>query len=175
MTAHLYPRLEAERYDKSIRALALNDAHTDAQSFTRLTWRAETGVSFGRDPRTLRLALTAVDQRLDAAGGTFLVGDLQSLGGSSGLAGFEFGRFRDHDLVHGKLSYIFPLVKNLEFDVHGETGGVYPGLRQARIDQFRTSAGLALRFRTGAAMFGAVGCDWSSEQARLWFRVGGTE
>ena len=31
---------EAERYDKSIPALAFNDAHTDARSFTRLIYHA---------------------------------------------------------------------------------------------------------------------------------------
>jgi hypothetical protein len=167
--------VEAERFDKSIRALALNDAHSGARSFTRLIYHAETGASFGRDPHTLRLALTAVDQKLDVAGGTFLLGDLQSLGGSAGLAGFEYGRFRDFDLLLAKLSYIFPLVKNLEFDLHTESGGVYPGLMEARIATFKRSFGAALRFRTEAAMFGAVGCDWSSERTRLWLSLGGIE
>jgi hypothetical protein len=167
--------VEAERFDKSIRALTLNDAHSGARSFTRLIYRAETGASFGRDPRTVRLEFTAVDQRFDAAEGTFLLGDLQSLGGGAGLSGFESGRFRDVDLMLGKLSYIFPLVKNLEFDLHTESGGVYPGLRRARIAAFESSFGAALRFRTEAAMLGALGCDWSSEKTRLWLAVGGTE
>ena len=166
---------EVERFDKSIRALALNDAHSGARSFTRLTYRAETDASFGRDPRTLRLALTAVDQRFDAAGGISLVGDLQSLGGSAGLGGFESGRFRDVDLALGRLSYLFPLVKNLEFDLHAESGGVYPGLTQARISTLRSSFGAALRFRTETSMLGAFGCDWSTEQARLWLAIGGVE
>lgn len=167
--------VEAERFDKSIRALALNQAQSGARSFTRLIYRAETGASFGRDPRTLRLAFKAVDQNLDGAQGTFLLGDLQSLGGSAGLAGFEYGRFRDLDLMLAKLSYIFPLVKNLEFDLHTESGGVYPGLRRARIAAFESSFGAALRIRTEAAMLGALGCDWSSERSRLWFAVGGAE
>ena len=167
--------VEAERFDKSIRALALGDAHSGARSFTRLIYRAEGGASFGRDPRTLRLALTMVDQTLDATGGTFLLGDLQSLGASAGLAGFESGRFTDVDLMLAKLSYIFPLVKNLEFELHTESGGVYPNLGRARIATFRTSSGATLRFRTEAATFGALGCDWSPEQARLWFSLGGIE
>jgi len=167
--------VEAERFDKSIQALALNDAHSGACSFTRLIYRAEAGASFGRDPRTLRLALTAVDQRPDVAGGTFLLGDLQSLGSSAGLAGFEYGRFRDMDLMLARLSYIFPLVKNLEFDLHTQSGGVYPGLSQARIATLKSSFGAALRFRTETAILGALGCDWSPEQARFWFALGGIE
>lgn len=167
--------VEADRYDKSIQALALHDAHTDARSFTRMTYRAEAGSSFGRDPRTFRLALTAVDQTLDASNGTFLVGDLQSLGGSAGIAGYQSGRFRDHDLIHARLSYIYPLVKNLEVDLHTETGGVYPGLSSARLSALKSSFGTALRIRSTTRMLGAIGCDWSSEQARIWLAVGGVE
>lgn len=167
--------VEAERYDKSIRALALNDAQSGARSFTRLIYRAETGASFGRDARTLRLALTAVDQRLDDAGGTFLIGDLRSLGGSAGLAGYESGRFRDLDLMLARLSYIVPLAKSLEFDLHTESGAVSPDLRRARVADFRNSYGAALRLRTEAVMLGAVGFDWSSEAGRLWFALGGVE
>jgi phage-related protein len=167
--------VEAERNDQSIRALALTDAHSGARSFTSMTYRAEGGASFGRDPRTLRLALTVVDQALDDAGGTFLVADLQALGGGAGLGGFDSGRFRDLDLALVKLSYIFPLVKNLEFDLHTESGGVYPDLRNARIAAFESSFGAALRFRTEVAMFGALGYEWSSERSRVWFKLGGVE
>ena len=167
--------IEAERYDRSIEALALKDAHSRARSFSRMTYRAEAGASFGRDPRTLRLEVTAVDQRLDTGGGTFLVSDLASLGGAGGLAGFDPGRFRDLDLIVGKLSYIYPLVKNLEFDLHTETGGVYPDLGRAQMTSFETSFGAALRFRTEFAPFAMVGFDWSSETTRLRFSIGGVE
>ncbi len=167
--------VEAERYDKSIEALALRDAHTGARSFSRMTYRAEAGESFGRDPRTLRLALTAVDQTLDEGGGIFLIGDQVSLGGGAGLAGFEPGRFRDLDLIVAKLSYIYPLVKNLEFDLHTETGGVYPNLGSVRISSFESSFGGALRFRTEFASFAMVGFDWSSESTRFRFSIGGVE
>jgi hypothetical protein len=167
--------VDAERYDKSMEALAIKDAHSDARSFTRMTYRAEAGASFGRDPRTLRLAVTAVDQRLDEGGGTFLLSDLVSLGGSAGIAGFDPGRFRDLDLVVAKLSYIYPLVKNLEFDLHTETGGVYPDLSRARVTSFESSFGAALRFRTEFAPFATVGYDWSSEGSRLRFSIGGVE
>ena len=166
---------EAERYDKSIPALAFNDAHTDARSFTRLIYHAETGMSFGRDPRTLRLELTALDQHLDAAGGTFLIGDLRTLGSGAGLAGFEYARFRDLDLVLARLTYLFPLVKNFAFELHTESGGVYPDLKRATIATFRSTLGAALRLRTERATLAALGCDWSSEQARVWFGLGGFE
>ena len=167
--------IEGERFDRSIRALALNDAHSGARSFTRTTGRVETGVSFGRDPRTLRLALTAVDQRLDAGGGNFLLGDMRSLGGGAGLAGFEPDRFRDMDLVLTQLAYIFPLVTNLEMELHTETGGVYPHLSRAGFATLRNSFGLALRIRTDVGIFGSLGCDWSPEQTRVGFTVGGLE
>ena len=138
-------------------------------------YRAETAVSFGRDPRTLRLAVRVVDQHFDASGGTFLLADLQSLGGSAGLAGFESGRFRDVDLALARLSYVYPLAKNLELDLHAEKGGVYPGLRQARMVLARGSSGVTLRFRTSTALFGAIGSDWSAERSRLWFSLGGLE
>jgi hypothetical protein len=165
----------AERFDKSIPALSFRDGHSDARSFTRLSYHLETAVSFGRDPRTLRLALTAVDQQLDATGGTFLLGDLQSLGGSAGLAGFPHGRFRDLDLVVGKLSYLYPLAKNLEFDMHTEAGGVYPHLGEARVESLKHSLGVALRLRTETAMLGALACDWSTEKVRVSLAIGGIE
>ena len=167
--------VEAQRYDKPLRGLELGDAQGEARSFSRLIYRAEAGKSLGRDPRTLRLSLVAVDQQFDRSGGTYLLADLQTLGGGAGLSGFESGRFRDVDLALAKLSYIFPLVKNLEFDMHAETGGVYPGLTLARVSTLQTSAGAALRIRGDDAMIGAIGCDWSRETARIWFALGGIE
>jgi hypothetical protein len=167
--------VEAERHDKSIEALALRDAHSGARSFSRVTYRAEAGASFGRDPRTLRLAVTTVDQRLDDGGGIFSIRDQASLGGNTGLAGFEPGRFHDIDLIVAKLSYIYPLVKNLEFDLHTEAGGVYPNLGSARISSLENSFGAALRFRGDLAPFAMVGLDWSSESVRFRFSIGGVD
>lgn len=167
--------IEAERHDRSIEALALKDAHSDARTFTRFTYTAEAGVSAGTDPRSLRLALKVVDQALDAGGGAFLIPDYGSLGGSEGLAGFEAGRFRDVDLVLGRLSYIFPLGKNLEFDWHVEAGGVFPQLSDVRPDRLETSYGGLLRVRTDVAILGAIGIEWSRESVRLRFSIGGVE
>jgi len=167
--------VEAERYDKSIEALAIKDANSGARSFSRMTYHAEAGASFGRDPRTLRLAVTTVDQRLDAGGGTFLIADQASLGGNAGLAGFDSGRFHDLDSFVAKLSYLYPLVKNAEFDLHTETGQVSPNLGSIRVTSFESSFGVALRLRTEFAPFAMVGVDWSSESTRFRFSVGGVE
>lgn len=166
--------VDAERYDKSIKALAIGNASTGAQSFSRMTYRAEAGTSFGGDPRTVRLALEAIDQVPAAGGGVFAISDLVSLGGSR-LAGFEPGRFHDVDLLLAKLSYLFPLGKNLELDLHSEAGGVYPDLGDARIRTLESSFGVALRLRTEMMVFGVVGIDRSKEGTRFRFSLGGVE
>jgi hypothetical protein len=166
---------EAERYDESVESLALKDASTGARPFTRFTYGAEGGVSFGRDPRTLRLLLRAVDQQLDGDGGAFLIADLVQLGGSAGLAGFEPGRFHDLDLAHAKLSYIFPLGKNLEWDWHAEAGGVYPTLEVATLRSLQMSYGGHLRVRTDLGVIGSAGVDWSREAVRFRFSLGAVE
>ena len=167
--------LEGERYDRSIEALALEDAHTGARLFSRVSGQLDLATSFGVDPRTLRLSLKAVDQTLDDSGDRFLIADLMTLGGGAGLAGFEPGRFHDVDLALGKLTYIYPLGGNLEFDLHAESGGVYPRLGVASLRTLETSYGWALRLRTDVAMLGQVGMDFSREQARIRFSLGGAE
>jgi hypothetical protein len=116
-----------------------------------------------------------VDQALDDGGGAFLIPDHVSLGGGQGLAGFEAGRFHDLDLVLGRLSYIFPLGKNLEFDWHVEAGGVFPELDAVRANRLETSYGGMLRVRTDFAMLGALGVEWSRESVRFRFSIGGVE
>lgn len=167
--------LEAERHDRSLETFALKDAHSDARTFTRFTGQAEGGLSAGTDPRTLRLFVRVVDQALDDGGGAFLIPDHVSLGGSQGLAGFEAGRFHDLDLVLGRVSYIFPLGKNLEFDWHVEAGGVFPRLDAVRAGRLETSYGGMLRVRTDFAMLGALGVEWSRESVRFRFSIGGVE
>jgi len=165
----------AERHDRSIEALALKDAHSDARTFTRLTYEGETGLSVGVDPRSVRLAVRVVDTSLDDAGGALLISDLVSLGGSQGLSGFEAGRFHDLDLVLGRLSYIFPLGKNLEFDWHVEAGGVFPALGDVRPDRLETSYGGMLRVRGDSAMLGQLGVDWCRDGVRFRFSLGDVE
>jgi hypothetical protein len=144
--------------------------------FTRARYQAEWGFSFMRDPRTVRLAATAVDQRLSQGSGEPLVPDLATLGGSQGLAGFEAGRFHDLDALALKASYIFPLAEHFELDVHVEGGGVYRDLwNDARLNGLRGSYGAALRPRLKSAPLGSVGVDWSAEKVRIRYSIGGVE
>ncbi len=166
---------EAERHDRPIRAFALEDAHTGGRSFTRLSWEAEGGFSFGRDPRTVRLLLRAVDQRPDRAGGALWIPDLESLGGHAGLAGFGAGRFHDVDLALARLGYILPLGKNLEFEWRFEAGGVFPDLVVLRPDRLETSYAGLLRLRTDQGMMASAGLAWSHESIRFKFSIGGVE
>jgi len=165
----------AQRFDKPVKALALKDAHTpEAAQFTRIDAMAEGGVSFMRDPRTLRLRARVVDNR-GGGTGTFLLRDLARLGGGEGLSGFEPGRFHGTDLFVAKLSYVFPLAKHMEFDLHAEAGNVFDDLQDARLEDFEHSFGVALRPRLETAPLGAIGVDWSRETVRFRFSVGGVE
>ncbi len=165
---------EVERRDDPFRAIQLANAETDAQPFTMITARAEAGTSFGRDPRTLRLALKAVETQRDHGGGVFLPDDLPSLGGSE-LAGFERGRFRDNDLLLGKVTYLYPLLLNLELDLHGESGEVFPSFGAARLAKLEQSFGFAFRLREETSVIGWAGLDFSRETTRFRFGVGAVE
>ena len=164
---------EIERRDDPFRGLQFRNVDTDAQSFTRITGKIEAGTSFGRDPRTIRLAFKAVDTRPDGSG-VFLLDDLATLGGPE-LAGFERGRFHDFDLVLGKLTYVYPLLRNLELDLHGESGEVCPTLGGAQFTKLEQSMGFALRLRSDDALVGWMGFDFSREMTRFRFGFGGVE
>jgi hypothetical protein len=165
----------ADRFDKALDGFVLRSAHTPAEQFVRFTYEAEGGVSFWRDPRTVRLAIKVVDQNRGSAAGLFLIPDLARLGGSSGLAGFEPGRFQALDAAVAKLSYIFPLGRYLELDAHTEAGGVYADIADLRASTLEHSYGLALRIRSVAVMLADVGVDWSTEKVRIRFSLGGVE
>jgi hypothetical protein len=167
--------VRAERFDKALDGFVLRSAHTPAEPFIRITYEAEGEASLGRDPRTVRLGIKVVDQDRGSAAGLFLIPDLASLGGGSGLAGFEPGRFQDLDAAVSKLSYIFPLGRYLELDAHTEVGGVYADLVDLRASTLEHSYGLALRIRSVVAMLANVGVDWSAEKIRIRFSVGGVE
>jgi hypothetical protein len=168
--------LQMERFDRPIEGLALHSARADGAQFTRTRLDVEVGASFHRDPRTLRLAFTALDQRLSQGSRPLLLPDLATLGGSAGLAGFEAGRFHDLDALLLKLTYLFPLLEYLEFELHAETGGVYAGLRHdPRLDGLKSSFGFAFRPRLPTGPLGAFGIDWSSEKVRFRYSLGGVE
>lgn len=168
--------VQAERFDgNSNEMFAIRSASSDAPSFTRLSAELEGGLSFRRDPNTIRLALRAVDQVGDSGDQGYLLSDLMVLGGSQGLAGFVPGRFHDVDLVVGKLTYLFPLTRNLEFDIHAEAGGVFRNLRDAEIGALATCYGLALRPRMDSGPLATIGIDWSNEGMRIRYTFGGVE
>jgi len=160
---------EAERYDRPI---VSSPSRTGAQ-FTRYGLLAEGGVSFWRDPRTLRLTFTATDIELGTHTANFLVSDLSRLGGRNGLAGYEPHRFHDVDVMNVRAAYIFPLSQHFEMDVHGDAGGVFADLQNdARPNRLKQSAGFALRGRTAASVVAMLGFDFSPEASRFVFSIG---
>jgi len=167
--------VSAERYDAPLEAFAFHSASTPSVEFTRLTYEAEAGVSFWRDPRTFRIYGQVIDQTGVGNPGVFVLPDLVSLGGGRGLSGFEAGRLQDADLVLGRVSYIFPLARYLETDVHAEAGTVVPRLEHARLNALDTSYGVSLRVRSPLAPLAAAGVEWSRETVRFRFAIGGVE
>ncbi len=168
--------LAAERYDDPIRALALHDGEARGARFTRYTAETEVGASFMRDPRSLRLLLRAIDQRVDSGHGPMLLSDLATLGGSAGLGGFETGRFRDNDLLLARLTYLFPLQRRFELDVHSEWGAVYDDVwHDPRWNTLSSSVGFAVRLRSDLKPIASAGVDVSRESLRLKFTLKGLE
>jgi hypothetical protein len=168
--------ITAERFDKPLEFLALRDGQGRGAQFTRYQIETETGFSFFRDPRTIRFMVRVLDHHLTAGADRFLFADMARLGGREGLHGFEAGRWHDIDLLHTRLSYIFPLQRRFEVDLHAETGNVYGDVwRQVRPRRFENSFGAALRIRSRQRPVAAIGVDASREQARLRFALGGLE
>jgi hypothetical protein len=165
----------AEGFAEQSGARLLFPASDATSRFTRLRYDAEAGHSFFMaDPRTVRLAARLVDQHVND--GLILLPDLVSLGGNDGLAGFEPRRFHDIDAALLRLTYLFPLGKHLELDVHTEAGGVYGDVwRDAKLSTLRHSYGVALRPRSDTALLGALGLDWSAETVRFHYSIGGAE
>jgi hypothetical protein len=167
--------VDFERFDdQTSKTLAIRTPRGDSPDFFRLTIEAEGGFSFGRDPRTLRLGVRTIHQGDEASVGRLLPYDLSTLGGNQGLAGFEPGRFRDVDMAVGKVTYLFSLLTTLEFEIHAETGEVYPRVAAMRADKLESSYGIAFRPRQYVTT-GLVGVDWSKESVRIRFVLGAVE
>ena len=158
-----------------MKAFAFHSASTPSVTFTRWTYEGEAGWSFWRDPRTFRLYGRVIDQVHVDDPGLFLLPDYAFLGGRAGLWGFEPGRFRDADLVQSRLTYISPIARYLETDVHAEASTVTPRVGEVRIDDLETSYGFALRIRSPHAPLAWGGLDWGRERIRLRFGIGGVE
>ena len=166
---------EAARFDQPIRSLAIRNGRAEEPSFTRLTFQGETGVSFRRDPRTLRLAIKLIDQQVSGDPRRLLVSELSTLGGLAGLSGFSPGRFHDLDLAVARLSYVFPLSKTFELDLHAESGSVVPTLRALRRSALEHSYGVAFRPRRLSRPLFSIGLDGSREGARMTIMLTGVE
>jgi hypothetical protein len=171
-----FVRLLAERFDNPVQALALHSAQARGATFDRYTIEAETGFSFLRDRRTLRLYGRVIDDRIEDHPERFLFSDLARLGGRDGLLGYEPGRFRDLDALVTHAAYIFPLTRLFEFDLHSEWGAVYPDVwRDAAWRTLKSSYGFTLRLRTDQRMIGALGLDGSREGVRIRYALGDVE
>jgi hypothetical protein len=167
--------LQGERFDVPVRALALSSASERGARFTRMQIEGETGFSFWHDPRTVRLFVRVVDQNVDSGADRFLISDLATLGGKPGLGGFHPGRFHDFDLVVGRATYIFPLGRRLEMDLHSEWGQVAHDVwKDTRLSDLETSYGFAVRGRVDTSVLGSLGMDFSREGARVRYTLGGT-
>ena len=166
----------AEQFGAPVRALALHSAAGNGATFSRYDIEAETGVSMFRDPRTLRIAMHLTDQQVTSGRDRFLTADLATLGGRRGLGGFAPGRFHDLDLLLTRVTYVFPLVRRLEMNVHSEWGAVYADLWQdARLGSLHHSMGLAIHSRSERAPRGALGVDVSREGVWFLYTLGGVE
>jgi hypothetical protein len=169
--------LQAERFDRPVSWLALHTGRADGAQFTRFTYESENGYSFYRDPRTIRFLWRVVDQGVTSGTDRMMFGDLATLGGRPGLQGFAPGRFHDLDLALGRVSYVFPLSRFFEMDLHAEGGGVFHDIwRDARLDRMEHSFGVAVRGRTPPPAtphpLGLIGLDFSREAVRVHFTLG---
>ena len=168
--------VSAERFDVPLYALALHSAGAGGAQFNRYQAEAEAGVSFMRDPRTVRLLVRMADEQVCSNRDRLLVSDLSMLGGHAGLGGYSPGRFHDLDLLLARLDYVFPLERRFEMDLHSEWGSVYPGLwHDAKLSTLHNSFGFALRARDDRGPRGSVGFDFSREAIRFRFSFGGVE
>ena len=169
-------RIDAERMSPPVRALALHSAQDVGATSTRVVAEAEGGVSFFRDPRTLRFRVKVNDLTIDRNADRFLFADLSRLGGREGLGGFTPGRFIDRDALLTRVLYVFPLSRLFEADVHGEWGSVYHDVwREASLGSLEHSFGFAFRGRTQDSPHGSIGLDFSREGFRVNYAWGGVE
>jgi hypothetical protein len=161
----------AEHYGDAGSLAPHPDAH--GATFDRFQLEGETGFSFWKDPRTIRALVRVVDEQVRAHPERMSPADLAVLGGGEGLAGFASGRFHDRDAVLGRLSYIFPISRRLEMDLHSEWGEVSPDVwRAARLDELKNSEGFSVRARWDLDVFAAIGLDFSNEGYRVSFGMG---
>ena len=164
---------QAERVDDAPDALRLGAASGPSSApaeFSHQIIEIETGFGIMRDPRTARLAIRIVDTDYGGDIARMQIPDLATLGAGAGLAGFRVGRYHDLDSAVGKLTYIIPLARRMELDLHAEAGHVYRSVwDDLQPKTMRKTVGAALRLRTKDRVLGWLGLDWSRESRRLAF------
>jgi hypothetical protein len=170
-TGGVHAHVEVQRFDEPVPGLEVLSGVAGVP-FTRFEFSGETGLSFMREPRTVRIGVRAAGLR--GGGDRVLVSDLPSLGGAAGLAGFDAGRFRDRNSLVARISYVFPLLWRAEIDAHFEAGGVYADLAEdPKLRTLATSCGITLRPRSREAPLAQFGLDASRDGARFVFALGG--
>jgi hypothetical protein len=75
-----------------------------------------------------------------------------------------------------KASYIFPVSRRLELDLHSEWGSVYGDVwRDANLGGLHDSFGIALRGCYVTGPIASIGVDVSRENIRLAYTLGGVQ
>jgi hypothetical protein len=167
--------LSAERHDAPIEALALRVSSPEGAQFNRYRIEGETGFTF-MHTRSLRVLARVVDQQVNSHRERFLTSDLSMLGGRQGLLGFDQDRFQDLDLAYLRTSYVFPIARRLELDLHSEWGGVYSDVwKDPTLNSVQSSFGIAMRGVYVLGPVAAIGLDFSREGMRFNYTVGGIE
>jgi hypothetical protein len=168
--------LSAERHDAPVHALALRVGSPLGAQFTRYEIQTETGYSWMRDPRSLRLMARVVHQDVNSGRSSMLVSDLMTLGGREGLGGYEPGRFRDVDLLLTRAQWVFPIARRVETELHSDWGNVYPNVwEDAAFRSLRNSVGFSFRGRYERGVLMSLGMDFSPEVWRVRYSIGGVE
>ena len=166
----------AENYGDPPSWAAINDARGRGATFTRWGAEFETGFSFMRDPRTVRVMVKFVDQVVTEGAERFVVADLVKLGGAQGLWGFEPGRFHDLDAFLTRAAYVFPLSRRFEINLHAEGGAVYHDVwENLSLDTWEHSWGAYLRARTKTQPVASFGADFSREGFRIRYSIGNVD
>src|SRR2546426_717785 len=82
-------------------------------------------------------------------------------------------RFNDLDLMLLKTSYVFPIARRLEMDLHSEWGSVYGDVwHDAKPNTLHNSYGFSLRGRYVTGPIAAIGLDFSREGMRATYALG---
>ncbi|MEQ1833181.1 MAG: hypothetical protein ABL977_09000 [Candidatus Eisenbacteria bacterium] len=159
--------LRTERFTSAGRGI--RTATLDSPHFTRTDLYAEQGFSFWRDPRTLRLSGRVVTTGQKGGSGPLAIPDLVALGGHEGLESLPDGRYRDRDLVHADVHYVFPLSKHLEAVTLAEVGAVARELTDLHWGTLRESYGFTLRIRSDTKIMASAGVNWRPGAVRVHY------